>query len=105
MDLPAATIRSTGNRSLFNRWETAPCQVRIRVGSASGDIILAVNKQPVLGMADFYRKVWSLGEAGVDVPLTILQGIQPRDLIVHSTVRIFNRQTPDLEKHAGDDVL
>ena len=76
-----------------------------KAGIKSGDIILAVNKQPVLGRADFYRKVWSLGEAGVDVPLTILQGIQPRDLIVHSTVRIFNRQTPDLEKHAGDDVL
>lgn len=37
----------------------------------SGDIILAVNGEPVETLADFYRKVWSLGDAGVDVPLTI----------------------------------
>ena len=76
-----------------------------KAGIKSGDIILAVNKQPVQGMADFYRKVWALGEAGVDVPLTILQGVQPRDFTVHSTVRIFNRQTKDLDKHSDDKVL
>lgn len=37
----------------------------------TGDIILAVNGEPVETLADFYRKVWSLGDAGVDVPLTI----------------------------------
>jgi S1-C subfamily serine protease len=56
-------------------------------GIKSGDIILAVNKQVVHGMADFYRKVWALGKAGVDVPLRILQGIQIRDVVVHSIDR------------------
>ena len=58
-----------------------------KAGITSGDIILAVNKQEVRGMADFYRKVWALGEGGVDVPLRILQGIQIRDIVVHSTAR------------------
>ena len=56
-----------------------------KAGIKSGDIILAVNKQEVHGMADFYRKVWALGKAGVDVTLRILQGIQIRDIVVQST--------------------
>ena len=37
----------------------------------TGDVILAVDGEPVSTLAAFYRKVWSLGDAGVDVPLTI----------------------------------
>jgi S1-C subfamily serine protease len=58
-----------------------------KAGIKKGDIILAVNKQNVHGMADFYRKVWALGKAGVDVPLRILQGIQIREVVVHSIDR------------------
>ena len=58
-----------------------------KAGIMSGDIILAVNKQEVHGMADFFRKVWALGKGGVDVPLRILQGVQIRDIVVHSTAR------------------
>ncbi|MDJ0831282.1 MAG: S1C family serine protease, partial [Desulfobacterales bacterium] len=58
-----------------------------KAGIRTGDIILAVNKQDVRGMADFYRKVWALGKAGVDVPLRVLQGDQIRNIVVHSTVR------------------
>jgi S1-C subfamily serine protease len=58
-----------------------------KAGITPGDIILAVNKQEVHGMADFFRKVWALGKGGVDVPLRILQGIQIRDIVVRSTAR------------------
>jgi S1-C subfamily serine protease len=58
-----------------------------KAGIKTGDIILGVDNQDVHGLADFYRKVWALGKAGVDVPLRILQGIQIRDVIVHSIDR------------------
>jgi len=58
-----------------------------KAGIKAGDIILAVNKEAVQGMADFYRKVWALGDAGVAVPLGILQGIKVRQIVVHSTNR------------------
>ena len=58
-----------------------------QAGLQPDDIILAVNKQEVKGVADFYRKVWALGAAGVDIPLSILQGTQIRDIIVHSADR------------------
>jgi len=56
-------------------------------GLRPGDIILTVNKKAVIGLADFYRKVWALGSAGVDVPLRVLQGIEIRDINVHSSDR------------------
>jgi S1-C subfamily serine protease len=37
----------------------------------TGDVILAVKGEKVTSQAGFYRKLWSLGPAGVDVPLTI----------------------------------
>lgn len=58
-----------------------------QAGLQPGDIILTVNKRPVEGLSDFYRKVWALGAAGVDVPLGILQGIQIRDITVRSADR------------------
>jgi S1-C subfamily serine protease len=58
-----------------------------RAGLQPGDIILTVNMKAVNGLADFYRKVWALGKAGVKVPLSILHGIQMRDINVQSADR------------------
>ena len=58
-----------------------------RAGLQPEDLILAVNGKAVNGLADFYRKVWALGNAGVDVPLNILRGIQVREVTVHSADR------------------
>jgi S1-C subfamily serine protease len=58
-----------------------------RAGLKTGDIVLTVGKKPVEGLADFYRKVWSLGKAGVKVPLSVLHNIQIRDVVVQSEDR------------------
>ena len=55
-----------------------------KAGLGSGDIVLKVGKKAVRGLADFYRKVWSLGRAGVEVPVAVLQGIEIRDIVVRS---------------------
>ena len=44
-----------------------------KAGIKTGDIILAVNRTPVKGLADFFRQIWAMGPAGVKVPLNILQ--------------------------------
>jgi S1-C subfamily serine protease len=56
-------------------------------GLAPGDVILAVNGQAVAGQADFYRKLWSQGTAGVKVPLRVLQQDQVREIVVPSADR------------------
>lgn len=42
-----------------------------RANLRAGDIVLAVAGQQVRDLAGFFRKVWSLGKAGVEVPLMI----------------------------------
>ncbi len=42
-----------------------------RAGLHEGDAILAVGGMEVTNLADFYRAIWALGEAGVDAPLTL----------------------------------
>lgn len=37
----------------------------------AGDVILGVNGDKIASQSEFYRKLWSLGPAGVDVPLTV----------------------------------
>jgi len=67
-----------------------------KAGLKPGDLILTVNKNAVGGLADFYRKVWALGNAGVDVSLGILQGIEIRDIKMRSADRYqFLRLKPD----------
>lgn len=58
-----------------------------KAGLKTGDIILTVNKIPVAGLSDFYRKVWSLGKAGVNVPLSVLKDVRIHEIVVHSEDR------------------
>jgi len=55
-----------------------------RAGLRPGDLILKVNGKAVEGLSDFYRKVWALGSAGVKVHLTILRGVEIRDITLTS---------------------
>lgn len=56
-------------------------------GIRPGDIVLAIAGKPVTSMVDLYRKIWALGDAGVDVPVKLLQGAEIRDITVHSSDR------------------
>lgn len=56
-------------------------------GLKPGDVVLAVKGREVNGLTDFYRKIWALGNAGVEVPLAILQGVQIREITIRSSDR------------------
>jgi S1-C subfamily serine protease len=59
-----------------------------RAGVRGGDIVIGVGGEEVTSLADFYRKVWARGEAGVEVPLRVLQGVQVNDVAVRSIDRL-----------------
>ncbi len=42
-----------------------------RAGLREGDIVLAVDDREVKTLSDFYKAIWALGEAGVEVPLRL----------------------------------
>jgi S1-C subfamily serine protease len=44
-----------------------------RAELSAGDLILAVDGMPVSTLAEFYESLWSLGDAGVTVPLKVLR--------------------------------
>lgn len=56
-------------------------------GVKEGDILIGVGDEPVTTLAEFYRKVWARGAAGVEVPLRFLQGAQVKDLKLRSIDR------------------
>ncbi|WP_322514423.1 S1C family serine protease [Rhodopseudomonas palustris] len=65
----------------------APKGPAARAELKSGDVILAVAGDKVTSEAEFYRKVWALGEAGVEVPLTLFSGGATFDVVLHSADR------------------
>ena len=59
-----------------------------RAGLRAGDIVVAVGGEHVSTLAEFYRKIWGRGGAGVDVPIRVLQGAQLREVSVRSIDRV-----------------
>ena len=59
-----------------------------KAGIRRGDLIVGVNGEAPKSLADFYRKVWAQGGAGVNVPLDVLQDNQLRRLEVKSINRL-----------------
>jgi S1-C subfamily serine protease len=53
-------------------------------GLQADDLILTVNGKPVMGLADFYRKVWNAGSAGTEIKLGILKGIEIKEISVRT---------------------
>ena len=55
-----------------------------RAGIRANDLILELAGKPVTTIEDFYRKLWALGKAGIDVRLTVLRGADLLDITVRS---------------------
>ena len=55
-----------------------------RAGVEPGDLIVGVGDEPVGSMADFYRKVWGHGNAGVTIALQVLRDARIERISVES---------------------
>jgi len=62
----------------------------------SGDTVLAVDGVNVDGLADLFRKIWAMGSAGVDVPMTLFRNGQAFDVAVKSSDRSLLLKSPRL---------
>ena len=59
-----------------------------KAGLQKGDILVGVGGQTAKGLADFYRKVWSRGGAGITVPLDVLRDSAAKRIDVESMNRL-----------------
>ena len=62
----------------------------------TGDVILGIDGDNVTSQTGFYRKLWALGDAGVDVPLTVHHEGVTFDVTVTSTDRFKLLKQPKL---------
>jgi S1-C subfamily serine protease len=63
------SLQELGGRVAVAR--VSPESPAARAGLRRGDLVVAVEGERVRGLADFYRKLWGRGEAGVEVTLTL----------------------------------
>ena len=62
----------------------------------AGDVILAIDGEKITSQAGFYRKLWALGSAGVDVPLTVHHEGVTFDVVLASIDRTRLLKAPRL---------
>ena len=65
-----------------------------RSGLALDDVILRVGGEPINDLAHMYRKIWSLGNAGTLVPLTVMRDSVGVEVKVKSANRYEYFRTP-----------
>ena len=70
---PARTRSGPAPYSTAARWAGFSAGIRpaARAVLRKGDQILAVAQKPLADLSDFFRGIWSLGDAWVDVPLLV----------------------------------
>ncbi len=67
-----------------------------KAGVKVGDFVLAVGGVPIADLADMYRRIWALGRAGAEVPLSIGRDGRTFDVTVHSGDRSDRLKAPPL---------
>jgi len=74
----------------------APKGPAARAEIKTGDVILAVKGEKISSLGQFYKKVWSLGNAGVEVPLTLYRDGDSFEVGLNSSDRAKFLKAPKL---------
>ena len=88
------SAESDGEVVVMNVAEGAPAD---KAGLRRGDVISDVRDSEVEGLADFYRKVWSSGPAGVELPVRVVRDGRDTWLRVKSADRNSFLKKPQLQ--------
>lgn len=88
------SAESNGDVVVMNVAEGGPAE---RAGVRRGDIISEIRDGEVGGLADFYRKVWSNGPAGSELPMRIVRDGRDMWLRIKSTDRNTLLRKPPLQ--------
>ncbi len=69
-------------------WPELPKAARQCAPGSSPEIwLLGVDGERISGLSKLFRKIWSLGDAGVSVPLTLHRDSQVMSVTVESAAR------------------
>jgi S1-C subfamily serine protease len=87
------TTEANGNLVVADLAPSGPAE---RAGVQAGDLVLGVAGTRVQGLAQFFRTVWSQGNAGVEVPLSLARAGDVLRVTVKSADRSDFLKKPDL---------
>jgi S1-C subfamily serine protease len=59
-----------------------------RAGIVAGDVLVGMGAEELSSLADFYRKLWSRGAAGIEVNLRVLRGGEVKEVTLRSIDRL-----------------
>jgi len=86
------SLEEDGRIKVMQVNEDSPAE---KAGIEAGDIILSVDGLPVESLEKFYNSIWHRGPAGTEFTLTVLHGVQVRQVPVRSIDRReFMRRKP-----------
>lgn len=85
---------SNGRVVVINVAENGPAAA---AGLRRGDIISEIRDQDVQSLADFYRKVWSSGPAGTEIPIRVVRDNRGQWLRIKSADRGSYLKKPRLQ--------
>lgn len=74
----------------------APGAPAHKAGLKVGDLIVSVAGEAPENLADLWRRVWALGDAGVEVPLRIVRNKSAREVVLRSADRADFLRKPHL---------
>ena len=92
--LGAFSAESNGDVVVMSVAEGSPAS---DAGLRRGDIISEIRDGEVDGLADFYRKVWSSGPAGAEIPMRVLRDGREAWLRIRSADRNAFLKKPQLQ--------
>jgi S1-C subfamily serine protease len=92
--LGAFSGESNGKVVVMNVTQGGPAAL---AGMRQGDIISEIGGDEVDGLADFYRKVWTSGSAGAEIPMRVLRDGREAWLRVKSADRNSFLKKPHLQ--------
>ncbi len=92
--LGAFSAESNGDVIVMSVADGSPAEA---AGLRRGDIISEIRDGEVDGLADFYRKVWSSGSAGAEIPMRVLRDGREAWLRIRSADRNNYLKKPQLQ--------
>jgi len=92
--LGAFSAESNGDVIVMSVAEGSPAD---QAGLKRGDVISEIRDGEVDGLADFYRKIWSSGPAGAEIPMRILRDGREAWLRVRSADRNSFLRKPQMQ--------
>lgn len=92
--LGAFSAESNGRVVVLNVSENGPAA---QAGLREGDVISEIQGREIEGLADFYRKVWTAGPAGAEIPMRVLRNGREAWLRVKTADRDSFLKKPQLQ--------